>query len=87
MWTAARQIAASSEINTWKQFITQFAGKWISMTLVVIVGAYSTYGSKASVRRVNETNVAAQFENGMTLGLVLIVGAYGVCQQNKSKED
>ena len=46
------------------------------MTLVVIVGAYSAYVSKASIRRIDETNVAARFENGMTL--VLIVGAYNV---------
>ena len=29
MWTAARQIAISSKINTWKYFITWFAGKGI----------------------------------------------------------
>ena len=47
------------------------------MTLVVIVGAYNTFVDKASIRRIDETNVAAQFENGMTL--VLIVGGYSIC--------
>ena len=46
------------------------------MTLVVIVGAYSTFASKASIRRIDKTIVVAQFENGMTL--VLIVGVYSV---------
>ena len=47
------------------------------MTLIVIVGAYSTLVSKPSVRRIEETNVVAQFENGTILEL--IVGAYSVC--------
>ena len=47
------------------------------MTLVVTVGAYSTFVSKASVRRIDETNVAAQSKSSMTL--VLVVGAYSVC--------
>ena len=47
------------------------------MTLVVVVGAYSTFVSKASVRRIDETDVVAQFESGITL--VLIVGAYSIC--------
>ena len=29
MRTSARQMATSSEINTWKKFITRFAGKGI----------------------------------------------------------
>ena len=44
------------------------------MTLVVIVGAYSAFVSKASIRK---TSVVAQFENSMTL--VLIVGTYSIC--------
>ena len=47
------------------------------MTLVVIVGAYSAFVSKASIRRIDKTNVVAQFENSMTLAL--IVGAYSIC--------
>ena len=47
------------------------------MILVVIVGAYSAFVSKASVRRIKETSVVAQFENSVTL--VLIVGTYSVC--------
>ena len=47
------------------------------MTLVVIVGTYSTFVSKASVRRIDETDVAAQFESGMTL--VHIVDANSIC--------
>ena len=47
------------------------------MTIVVIAGAYSAFVSKASIRRIEETSVVAQFENSMTL--VLIVGAYSVC--------
>ena len=52
-----------------------FAGKGIQLydPMVVIVGAYSMFVSKARVRRIEETNEAAQFENSMTL--VLIVGA------------
>ena len=37
------------------------------MTLVVIVGAYSAFVNKASIRRIDEANIVAQFENGMTL--------------------
>ena len=32
-------------------------GKAYSMTLVVIVGDYSAFVSKASLRRINETNI------------------------------
>ena len=42
------------------------------MTLIVIVGVYCMFFSKASIRRIDETNIAAQFQNGMTV--VLIVG-------------
>ena len=48
MWTAARQIAISSKINTWKYFITWFAGKYIQY-MVVIVDDYSVFVSKASL--------------------------------------
>ena len=47
------------------------------MTLVVIVGAYSAFVRKANISRIDETNVVAQVENGMTL--VLIVCAYSNC--------
>ena len=58
MRTAARQIAISSKINTWKYFITWLAGKGIQYDpAVVIVGDYSTFVSKASLRRIDETNV------------------------------
>ena len=57
MWMTARQIAISSEINTWKCFIAWFAGKGILyMTLVVIVGAYSVC-SQSKLKRIEETNV------------------------------
>ena len=59
-WTAARQIAISSEINTWKNTsLLGLLGKAYVMTLVVIVGDYSVFVSKASLRRIDETNVAA----------------------------
>ena len=63
--TAARQIAISSEINIWKYFITWLLGKAHGMTLVVIVGDYSMFVSKASLRR--DKHIAAQFK---TIGMV-----------------
>ena len=42
-------------------------GKAYGMTLVVIVGDYSAFVSKASIRRIDETNIAAQFK---TIGTV-----------------
>ena len=42
------------------------------MTLVVIVCAYRAFVGKASIRRIDKTNVVAQFENGMTLVLIVI---------------
>ena len=37
------------------------------MTLVVVVGDYSAFVSKVSVRRIDETNVAVEFK---TIGMV-----------------
>ena len=53
---AARQIGISSKINTWKYFITWFAGKGIQYDpgIGVIVGDYSTFVSKTSLRRIDE---------------------------------
>ena len=42
-------------------------GKAYGLTLVVIVGDYSVFVSKANVRRIDETNVAAHFK---TIGMV-----------------
>ena len=42
------------------------------MTLVVTVCAYRAFVSRASIRRIDETNIAAQFENNMTLVLIVI---------------
>ena len=38
------------------------------MTLVVIMGDYSLFVSKVSIRKIDETNVVAQFK---TIGTVL----------------
>ena len=48
-WTAARQIAISSKINTWKYLLLGLLGKAYGMTLVVIVDDYSTFISKESL--------------------------------------
>ena len=47
------------------------------MSLIVIVGDYSTFVSKASLRRIDETNVsvAAQFK---TIGITLVLIRYMV---------
>ena len=59
---AARQRAISSEINTWNNSSLSLLGKAYGMVLVVIVGDYSTFVSKASVMRIDKTNVVAQFK-------------------------
>ena len=42
-------------------------GKAYGMTLVVIVGVYSAFISKTSVKRIDEINIAAQFKTIGTL--------------------
>ena len=55
--TAARQIVISSKINTWKYFITWFAGKGMRYDPGSYVGDYRIFVSKASLRRIHETDV------------------------------
>ena len=57
MRTADRQIAISSKINTGKYFIAWFARKGIWYSPGSYVGDYSIFVSKASLRRIHETNV------------------------------
>ena len=57
MRTAARQIVISSKIYTWKYFIAWFARKGIQYDPGSYVGDYSIFVSKASLRRIHETNV------------------------------
>ena len=66
----------SSQANSYKQqnkhmeicsLSLGLLGKAYGMTLVVIVGVYSAFISKTSVKRIDKINIAAQFK---TIGTV-----------------